>query len=1048
MVAALGGVVLLVPSVFPAEAEGQFGRNRIRYESHDLRLVRTSRIDLYHSPDLEPVAEEAALLADRVYRRLSRVLQHEFRDQIPILLYGSRHQFQQTNALPTPLDEGTGGVTEFFKRRVVLPFTGSWPEFEHVLAHELVHAFQLDILYGAAPPEVLIHGPRPPLWFMEGMAEFLSLGGVDPRTEAWVRDGVLTGYLPDLQTLGESGGWLSYRYGQSFWAFVASRWGEESVGDILQRTPRLGMDGAFLAVTGREPFELGHEWVREVRRRILPGLVGEGGSGTGVGVHSLTPREGPGDPWTVAPTVSPDGSRIAYLSTRGGESFDLWLADGDGRPLRRLARGGRSPGLESLRFMSSGPAFSPDGKTLAFTARAGGGDVLVLVDERGRTLRRIDLPLRGVETPRWSPDGRRIVVSGTADGRSDLWSVNRDGTGLQRLTDDRWAALLPAWSPDGGSIAFVTDGGAVADDGAPRSGPWRIALLEVATGRVALVPGQEGGGNTSPAWSPDGRWLAWVGESGGVPALQLHRLGSGRVDRVVGAPWPLMGITPLSPVLSWSAAGPLVAVRFERGGYALHRVEDPLALDRTPLPSGARVSDGEVGRGDGGEPSLREESLRRALREGRSLATLRAILDSEAVEPTEGGVERLPVPIRLTPDLVARPTLGAQFGGAFGSGLFGGGAVALSDILGNHRVTMGATLNGSLRDAAAQGHWVWSRHRWDLIVGAEQAPFYRWVSSSVIPGERRDGREDVFLRELDRRVTLGGRYPFSTFRRLELALAAGAEGRDLVSVGFDPDGRGFRRSRRVGSEGYLQHSAAWVHDDTRWGMGGPVGGRRARIELLRSTGGIRFDQLRADVRGYVGRVEGPVVAGRLTALVREGEDADLRTFYWGGPGGIRGWGGGSFGGSGSRECSESREEVPGGALSPCPVRDQLVGSSGALASLELRWPVVREIRFGTLGLPPVDLLLFSDAGMAWSTRVCTDGSLGMSGDACDTGVPVGVGGRRSAGVDPFRFRTPVGSWGLGLRLNLLVVQAEIHHARPFPRPGRGGVWGVVLGPAF
>lgn len=1045
-------LAVLLASSFPPEAEGQFGRNRVRYESHDLHLVRAARIDLYHSPDLEPVAEEAARLAERVYRRLSRVLQHEFREQIPILVYGSRHQFQQTNALPTPLDEGTGGVTEFFKRRVVLPFTGSWPEFEHVLVHELVHAFQLDILYGAAPPEVLIQGPRPPLWFLEGMAEYLSLGGADPRTDAWVRDGVLTGYLPDLRTLEESGGWLAYRFGQSFWAFVASRWGEEAVGEILRRTPGLGMDGAFLAVTGRESEELGDQWVRAVRRQVLAGLVEEPGSrGRAAVVRALTPREGPSDPWSLAPALSPDGRRLAYLSTRGGESFDLWLADGEGRPIRRLARGGRSPGLESLRFMSSGPAFSPDGETVAFTARSGGGDVLLLVDDRGRSRRRIDLPLRSIETPSWSPDGHRLVVSGTAGGRSDLWAVRKDGTEVERLTDDRWAALHPTWSPDGRRIAFVTDRGTGAGEGG-EGGGWRVAVLELATGVVTLVPGQRGRGNTSPAWSPDGAWLAWVSDASGPPSLHLHRLGGNQVERVMGAPWPLMGITPQSPVLSWSAAGPLVVVRFERGGYALHRIDEPLALPRAPLERGTGVAEGGTkapAADSSALPSLREESLRRALSERRSLATLRALLDPDTPEPAEGAVERIPVRTRLTPDLMTRPTLGAQFGGAFGSGLYGGAAVSLSDILGNHRVTVGATLSGSLRDAAGGGHWVWSRHRWDVILGVEQSPFYRWVRSSVLTGERRDGREDVFLRELDRRAVLGARYPLNTFQRVELGLAVGTEGRDLLSLGLEADGRSYRRSRAIGREGYVQHSLAWVHDDTRWGPGGPVGGRRVRVELLRSTGGIRFDQLRADLRGYVGRAGSPVLAARLTTLVREGEDADLRTFFWGGPGGIRGWGGGSFGGSGSRECAESRDDVPGGALSPCPARDQLVGSSGALASMELRIPVIREIQVGGLGsLPPVDLLLFSDAGMAWSGQVCSDGSLGMSGEPCAAGVPVSWGGRREAGLDPFRFRAPVGSWGIGVRINLMVVQAEIHHARPFQRPGRGGVWGVVMGPAF
>lgn len=1052
--------VLVASALGAGEAEGQFGRNRVRYESHDLRLVRGPHIDLYHSPDLEEVAEAAALAAERHYRRLARILQHDFRERIPVLLYGSRHQFQQTNALPTPLDEGTEGVTEFFKRRVVLPFTGSWPEFEHVLAHELVHAFQLDILFGSAPPEVLIYGPRPPLWFLEGMAEYLSLGGDDPRTTAWVRDGVLAGYLPDLETLGTAGGWLSYPYGHAFWSFVAERWGEESVGEILRRTPGLGMEGAFLAVTGRDPLHLGEEWVREVRRGVLASVVPRAPGGATIdGVRTLTPREAHDDPWAVAPALSPDGTRIAFLSSQGGESFDLWLADGGGRPLRRLVRGGRSPGLESLRFMTSAPAFSPDGGTIALSARSGGGDVLLLVDLAGRAVGRLDLPLRSIETPAWAPDGSAIAFVGVLEGRSDLWVVERDGSNLRRLTDDGWAAKHPTWSPDGMELAFVTDRWGPSEAPGSSSNPWRVALLDLQEGAIRSVPGQEGGSSTSPAWSPDGDWLAWVTDADGPPSLHLHRLGESGTWRVEGAPGPLMGISVGSPLLSWSRSGALVAQGFHRGGYLLHRIEAPLELPR--LPAGRAsvasrdvvrdVDEGTLGEEAEGEglPALRAESLRRALREGRSLATLRALLDTTAVRPEAADLQRLPVRTRLTPDLVARPRLGAQFGGAYGSGLYGGAGVSLSDLLGNHRVLVGATLNGSLRDAAALGSWSWSRHRWELELGVEQSPFYRWVRSTAIPGEERSGREDVYLREVDRRMVAGVRYPLNVFQRLEFALAAGQEGRDLVSVGFEPDGRAFRRSSEVGTEGYLQQSVAWVHDDTRWGPGGAVGGSRVRLELLRSSGGLRFQQARADLRGYAGSRGGPVLASRFTALVRQGEDADLRTFFWGGPGGIRGWGGGSFGQGTGAECEESRQEVRGGGITTCPVRDQLVGSSGILGSLELRLPVVRGIQLGHLGmLPPVDFLAFADGGMAWSGRVCADGRLGLSGEDCGPGVPVGLSGRRAPGADPFLVRAPVAAWGLGLRLNLLVVHAEIHHARPLARPGRGGVWGVVLGPPF
>ena len=83
----------------------------------------------------------------------------------PLVLYASHPEFEQTNVIEGQIDEGTGGVTEGLQRRIVLPIAASLKETDHVLGHELVHAFQYDILGQEAGPM--------PLWFIEGMAEYL-----------------------------------------------------------------------------------------------------------------------------------------------------------------------------------------------------------------------------------------------------------------------------------------------------------------------------------------------------------------------------------------------------------------------------------------------------------------------------------------------------------------------------------------------------------------------------------------------------------------------------------------------------------------------------------------------------------------------------------------------------------------------------------------------------------------------------------------------------------------------------------------------------------
>ena len=114
------------------------------------------------------------------------MLLHDLSGRQPLILYANHPQFRQTNAIPGGIGEGTGGVTEVFKRRIVLPFAGPIAETDHVLGHELVHAFQYDIT-GTNVSSGVAGALGLPLWFIEGMAEYLSLGPVDPLTAMWDR---------------------------------------------------------------------------------------------------------------------------------------------------------------------------------------------------------------------------------------------------------------------------------------------------------------------------------------------------------------------------------------------------------------------------------------------------------------------------------------------------------------------------------------------------------------------------------------------------------------------------------------------------------------------------------------------------------------------------------------------------------------------------------------------------------------------------------------------------------------------------------------------
>src|SRR5690606_5134805 len=108
-----------------------------------------------------------------------------------------------------------------------------------------------------------------------------------------------------------------------------------------------------------------------------------------------------------------------------------------------------------------------------------------------------------IATPAWSPDGRHIAFSGSDRGITDLYIVEVESGALRRLTRDRFGDLQPTWSPDGRTIAFVTDRGADTDFqqlSYSRSG---IAWIDVESGEIRSDPIFDAGKHHSPQFSPD-----------------------------------------------------------------------------------------------------------------------------------------------------------------------------------------------------------------------------------------------------------------------------------------------------------------------------------------------------------------------------------------------------------------------------------------------------------------------------------------------------------------------------------------------------------------
>jgi hypothetical protein len=107
-----------------ASAQYPFGKNKVVYSPKDWKIIETPHLEIYYYPDELPVAEFVASLAESVYAEYASFFRVEFETRIPVILYGTHHDFKETNVTPSFVSESVAGFTEFIKGRIALPFGG------------------------------------------------------------------------------------------------------------------------------------------------------------------------------------------------------------------------------------------------------------------------------------------------------------------------------------------------------------------------------------------------------------------------------------------------------------------------------------------------------------------------------------------------------------------------------------------------------------------------------------------------------------------------------------------------------------------------------------------------------------------------------------------------------------------------------------------------------------------------------------------------------------------------------------------------------------
>jgi hypothetical protein len=382
---------------------------------------------------------------------------------VPLILFKTSSEFQQQNVIPGAAQEGVGAFAEPSRDRIVMPLDEPPDLLYRLIVHELTHIFEFDII-----PQSLIRRSVP-LWVNEGLSDYMT-GIWRPIDLMTVRDAAVADIVPKMSELQGYGNFnnprLIYNLGHAVFEFIESRWGKEGIRQFLfslRKSVIGGGDDAYQEAFRLSPDEFDQQFERYLKERFKPFRDKERPADYGrnlapnplstrfIGVYSIEP--------------SPSGDLIAAMDGQPARprARHRPVSSKDGSVVRNLTKGfDQTRGYEYISTPAGGgtPCTGCRGRRaatkLAYFARSEKRKSLILQNVVNRNVERawswtVDEP----ESPAFSPDGRLVAFSALRGAVGDIFMVDLETQEVTNLTNDAFADYAPTFSPDGRFLVYV-----------------------------------------------------------------------------------------------------------------------------------------------------------------------------------------------------------------------------------------------------------------------------------------------------------------------------------------------------------------------------------------------------------------------------------------------------------------------------------------------------------------------------------------------------------------------------------------------------------------
>ncbi len=570
-------LIILFALLF-AEEGYSFGKNKVQYEKLTWNYHSLPFIDSYfhQNQDALPFITAAWVLKD--YEQVSKYFNYHHKRKVPLIVMGSPTLFEQTNVTQGLIPEGVGGFTESMKNRIVIPFSGDYQEYRHVMHHELVHAFQFGVIFESAGQALMRGGSAQlPLWFAEGLAEFLS-SGWDKSADMFMMDQVVYNEVaPPGPALG---GYMSYKGGQSFFYFLWSIGGDEKFMKMLNRF-RLSKK-AIIAIedTYDETLEdLGKMWIQQLKQIYWPEI----GHRLDADFNSLpiTDHIEQRAYVNIKPKITANGEKIAFYSDIK-DNPGIVLVDSTGKKIQHISQFGNGSFFESFQPFRSGFTFSPDGQKIAFITKASGKNDIRIKDlTTGKVTRKISFrKLKAISSLDWDMSGRNLLFTGLSTDRGDLYLYDLNKDSLVRLTNSIFYEKDARFSPSGETIIFSSTDTANSLANFPynlstQSDLYTLSIKDKKIRRITETPWNE----KQAIFSPDGKHIAFISDEHGIDNIYITKTDSPDSNIC------LTNYIGSCSYPDWSKeSNEIVFTLFQKQAWNIRKIPNPLSATPDSLP--------------------------------------------------------------------------------------------------------------------------------------------------------------------------------------------------------------------------------------------------------------------------------------------------------------------------------------------------------------------------------------------------------------------------------------------------------------------------------